>query len=295
MNSLKNILAATDFSSWSIHAVRRGFLLAKQLNASYTVLHALGLDALAPLRKFLATDSEAVSDKLKQEARERLSNLIADPDLNTGVNAEPQLEEGRASITIPAYAKEMNAEIVLLGARGESVFKRMLMGSTAAAMLHRGRSPVLVVKRRPEEVYKRVLVAVDFSAGSEAAVRLAMNVAPEADIVLLHVFAIPLEGKMRYAGVQEETIYHYESEARQQSFAKLHDLAAAAAVPRDNYTALVQHGDASAEIMQQAEHYNCDLVVMGKHGTSLTEELLLGSVTRHVLDEAEMDVLVAHE
>jgi nucleotide-binding universal stress UspA family protein len=38
---------------------------------------------------------------------------------------------------------------------------------------------------------------------------------------------------------------------------------------------------------------DCDLVVLGKHGQSATEELLLGSVTKHVLAEGSADVLVS--
>jgi hypothetical protein len=37
------------------------------------------------------------------------------------------------------------------------------------------------------------------------------------------------------------------------------------------------------------------LIVLGKHGTHLTEELLLGSVTRQVLDAAQGDVLVVSD
>ena len=57
----------------------------------------------------------------------------------------------------------------------------------------------------------------------------------------------------------------------------------------------LQHGEPALFVMEQAEHYGCDLISVGKHGAGFTEELLLGSVTRHVLDEAGMDVLVTHE
>ena len=37
---------------------------------------------------------------------------------------------------------------------------------------------------------------------------------------------------------------------------------------------------------------DADLLVVGKHGSHIAEELLLGSVTKHVLAEAQGDVLV---
>lgn len=42
--------------------------------------------------------------------------------------------------------------------------------------------------------------------------------------------------------------------------------------------------------MEQEE--DCDLIVVGKHGEHLTERLLIGSVTQHVLAESQGDVLV---
>jgi len=43
------------------------------------------------------------------------------------------------------------------------------------------------------------------------------------------------------------------------------------------------------------QEYDADLIVIGKHGTNFTEELLLGSVTKHVLAESQGDVLVVAE
>lgn len=42
----------------------------------------------------------------------------------------------------------------------------------------------------------------------------------------------------------------------------------------------------------QEQELDCDLIVMGKHGQGMLEELLLGSVTKHVLAESTGDVLV---
>ena len=46
-------------------------------------------------------------------------------------------------------------------------------------------------------------------------------------------------------------------------------------------------------LVEQEQVLDCDLVVIGKHGQSAAEDLLLGSVTKHVLAEGQSDVLVA--
>ncbi|HET20308.1 MAG TPA: universal stress protein, partial [Chromatiales bacterium] len=46
-------------------------------------------------------------------------------------------------------------------------------------------------------------------------------------------------------------------------------------------------------ILEQEEEKDADLIIIGKHGKEMGEELLLGSVTKHVLAESRGDVLVA--
>ena len=45
-------------------------------------------------------------------------------------------------------------------------------------------------------------------------------------------------------------------------------------------------------VLEQEEELGTDLIVLGKHGAGMTEELLLGSVTKHVLARSTADVLV---
>ena len=51
-------------------------------------------------------------------------------------------------------------------------------------------------------------------------------------------------------------------------------------------------GDAPLHILGAARERFCDLIVIGKHGRQAAEELLLGSVTKHVLAECQSDILI---
>jgi nucleotide-binding universal stress UspA family protein len=73
---------------------------------------------------------------------------------------------------------------------------------------------------------------------------------------------------------------------------QLHNLAKSAGLSDDDYHIMVVHGDATRQIIHNEQQYKCDLLVLGKHGTRITEELLLGSVTNHILAESRSDVLV---
>jgi nucleotide-binding universal stress UspA family protein len=55
----------------------------------------------------------------------------------------------------------------------------------------------------------------------------------------------------------------------------------------------VLHGDPSSLIIEQEQERDCDLVVVGQRGESMVDDFLLGSVTKHVLQGSQGDVLVS--
>jgi len=292
MTRLQNILAATDLSTSSLHAVDRGFLIAGHSDARYTVVHAMGLDALAPLREMLGEHATVVAGKVAAERREALERVLSDAMRNRGVAADLRLEAGTATQVVPDFARTLNADLILVGAHGRHFMQRFLLGSTASRLLRKSQCPVLVVKEPAWEPYRRVLVSLDFSPGSALALQMARAVAPGAEIILLHVSHIPFEATMHYAGVTEETIHRYRIDARDRALAQLHRMAKEGGLAEGGYTANVMPGDATREILAQEDDYACDLIVTGKHGTHVTEELLIGSVTKRVLAESRSDVLV---
>jgi nucleotide-binding universal stress UspA family protein len=70
------------------------------------------------------------------------------------------------------------------------------------------------------------------------------------------------------------------------------ELAESAGLSAADHSGLVVHGDAARNILEQEDKFRCDLVVLGKHGTHVTEELLPGSVAKRVLADSRSDVLV---
>ncbi len=292
MHPFRHILTATDLSAPARPALERGFQLAAASGARYTVLHALGLEAMALLRGALGDKAPAVSARLAEEARARLDALVRATAHDRAVAATGVVDPGLAGDVVPARAQAEGADLVLVGAHGSGFVQRLLLGSTASRLLRKSRCPVLVVRQAPRGGYRRVLVAMDFSPASLASIRLASQVAPGGELLLLHVFEVPFEGKLHYAGVDDLVLQQFRLEARERAVQQLHALAAQAGLAPTDYTGLVVYGDAVRELMQHAQRHDCDLIVMGKHGTHVTEELLLGSVTRRVLAESQADVLV---
>ncbi len=294
MKPIARILVGTDLSAPARHAVARAFHIAAPLGSELHILCALELDTIEMnLHEMLVGDISKVKAALLDDARERLNQLSGDPATHRGLAAQPRVVVGNPLSVIAAEADALDVNLVILGARGESFLRHVILGSTTARLLRKSvQRPVLVVKQAPHEAYRRALVAVDFSPVSLRAIRMARQLAPDADLVLLHAFELPYEGKLAFAGVEEQVVRHYVTTGSETRRKRLHELGAIAGLAPTEYSVRVTHGDPSQQIIAMEQEVDADLIVVGKHGTHIAEELLLGSVTKHVLAESQCDVLV---
>lgn len=292
MSRLKGILVATDFSGPARQAADRAARLARTSGAPLRLTHVVSAGVAAQLQKLIGLGS-ALEAKLFEATRQELQSLADELSVERQVDVSTALAQGGIAAEISREADAMPADLIVLGARGKGFLRRLMLGSTAEALLRKSTRPMLIVKQRAHEPYRRLLVAVDFSAWSVAQVELARRVAPRAHLVLLSAYEVPFEGKLRYASVPDATIKLYRKQALQAAQDQLHALAARTGLAPADWTPCLPRGDASLAIVEHEVERACDLIVVGKHGQNMVEELLLGSVTSHVLAESAGDVLVS--
>ena len=293
MNQLRRILATTDLSAPARHAAERAALVSAETAARLDLLHVANLAPLERLRQLMGSNGAELETRVLDAARSKLVDLASLIHQRFGVVANPRVVAGALLAELAREADALAAGLLVCGAKGESVIRHFVLGTTALRVLSTTRCPVLVVKQPPHEPYRRLLVPVDFSPSSLRAIRHARSIAPGAEVVLLHAFDVPFEGKLRYASVDDEVIHHYRIVAKQEATQKLQALRDLAGLSALGTRLLVLHGDPTFRIIEQEQECDCDLIVVGKHGESVLEELLLGSVTKHVLAESQGDVLVS--
>lgn len=137
---------------------------------------------------------------------------------------------------------------------------------------------------------EKVLVAVDFSAHSEAAMKLALDLVESfaAELHLVHVFPEPLALAPPYGptlpadyGMQIERAAVDHFQQWQEKFCPA----------GTSVTSYVRRGDASKAIIEAADELDIDLIVMGTRGTTGLEHILLGSVAERTVRAAHCPVL----
>jgi len=293
MNGIQRLLAATDLSAPARHAAERAALVARELGAELALLHVISASPVDRLRRLLAEAPADLEARVHADARRDLERLGEILHSAYGVPAVAEVSGGELIAQINDFAVAGDADLLVLGARGASYMRHLLLGSTAERLVRKSVKPLLVVRQPPHEAYRRVLVAVDFSPSSLPALAAARAVAPAAELVVMHAYEVPFEDRLRSSGLGEEILDQYRLIAQRQALQAMRSLVAAAGLLPDEVVTLVMQGDPASLVIEQEQERDCDLIVVGKHGESTLESILLGSVTRHVLQVSQGDVLVS--
>lgn len=280
------VVAATDFSFSAHRAARRAGLLARAHGAELKLLHVL--DSASAKALLLDTGGPDLARSLRLEAERALDSLAEDVLASGGTVSGRLLREGKVREEVLAAAAD--SDLLVLGPRGVNPLRDFILGSTAERMARMIERPMLVVKQDPQIPYENVLVPVDFSAHSAAALQFAAQLAPSATLHVLHAFDDSLKGTLRGVGASDEGIAAYCGALQREAEAGMDELVVG--LPGRTVTRTVVAGDARALILERAVASRSALIVMGKQGRSWLSEHVLGSVTRLVLERADCDVVV---
>ncbi len=139
------VLAATDFSDPDLPAVTTGAGIARRLGGCLTVLHCIDegtpwIDPLAAGTGGYATWPAEIRVEREREARARVVAAMA----KVGATGEARVGVAPAAAEIVRVAREIAAQIVVVGTVGRSGLKRLLLGSTAEAVVRNAPCAVLV-------------------------------------------------------------------------------------------------------------------------------------------------------
>jgi len=141
--------------------------------------------------------------------------------------------------------------------------------------------------------FKRILCPVDFSEFSRHALDEAIAIAHLYDgcVTALHVFPIAISADP-FGGLPEFQPFTLTDRHRAHILRQLSDFAVSEGAEARRITVALREGtDIHAEILEAADRMNPDLIVMGTHGRSGFQHVMLGSVAEKVLHKARYPVL----
>ncbi len=179
MGLLSKILIPIDFSERCLGAARFAIPLAERFHSQVTLLHV--------------TPAPGVDWDAYTECQERVKKQLRDFLCAAFAHLEVKrvLRTGAAAQEIVAYAREDQSDLIMMPTRGYGAFRRLLLGSVTAKVLHDADRPVWTgahLAKGPSAEWidpTTILCAADADPGSQRALRWASQLAAELDGALL--------------------------------------------------------------------------------------------------------------
>jgi len=291
MKSTRSILVATDLTESSDEVLRAAAALAALTDAKLHILHALDFQPQP-------YTSEALQPRTFQGHIDAANRALDDQIART---LRPGVEIGSREVIIYVAhkailerAKDVDADLIVLGPHRKRSDPGAFIGSTADRVIRTASVPCLIVRRPLSLPLRRVLVPIDLSSPALGALDVAIEWAnalrphpsdaqASPELHVLHV--IPRVFDFEDVPVDRNNVTvdlhrHVES-----ANAKV-----GGAVKAQEE---VRWGDSAAEeILRTIRDENSDLVVMGTHGYGAVRRALIGSVASAVARAADCPVLL---
>ena len=196
MREIKRILVPTDFSENAKAALGTAIGLAKALDASVHVVHVL--HSPVQLSAFGQTAIPQVLWTQVRDAAARKLDKAAKTAADEGLRSRSHLTEGTNAASIVELADKIEADLIVMGTRGLSGFKHVMLGSVAERTVRLAHCPVLTVKANHTGGLnpRTIVVPIDFSGTSSHALEFSRDLARAAGpahIVLVHAYEVPIE------------------------------------------------------------------------------------------------------
>lgn len=290
ITKLEKLLLSTDGSEFSEGAIREAISLAKTCSSK---LFAVSVVETNPEYETLAPN---LVEKEIEKAKGFLDSIKKRAS-KEGVDCETVVRQGEDSYQyVVEEASRNSAEMIIMGRRGRTGLKRLVMGSVTAKVIGHAPCNVLVVPKDAKVDLKRILVATDGSRYSEKAAMEAVSIAKRSGAHLTIVAVVPSESisplDIVHTEMHRDLIAEKEQKVAQCNIDGVKGLAEKEGVAVSN---LILEGRPHEAIVDIAKEKEIDLIVIGSHGKTGLEKLLMGSVTERVIVLSPCAVLVVRK
>ncbi|ULQ52569.1 universal stress protein [Flavihumibacter fluvii] len=273
---MKSFLVATDFSAPSREAALYAANLAKLFGAEITLLHAYLLPTPVSEVPYVMISVE----ELQKDNEKLAADLATSLHQQTGVSVKTLVNIGMPADEIVYQSKELSADLVIIGMRGENKAIDKFIGSTTAAVIRKSHIPVLVIPAGNQyNGLSNLTYATDFSYTMNTrclkTMGLLMKKHPEANLHVVNIqrpgeimSAEQISGKVWLEPTLEELNHQYHT---------------------------IENPSVEAGLESFLAKSPSQMLIMVAHKHSWWERLVSGSHTREMVYKAHIPLLVLQD
>ncbi|MGH9499346.1 MAG: universal stress protein [Terriglobales bacterium] len=295
----RRVVIATDFSAASERALAHALPLIRRYGSAVSIVHAIPAETVT----FEAMPQEF--DRQHAQAEQEMERLTSEAHVKE-MFAHVVVETGSVWEVLSSIIQREDADLLVMGTRGRTGVKKLMLGSVAEEVLRRATCPVLtigpsVAPVAPGKVaFKTILFATDFGPASPKAFACALALAEDCDakLILLHMVP-PMPGVNVGPGIYGPGFYlaqdlaEWQSKIRKDSARRLMELVPPDAKLKHAPEYVVGLDFLPEGILGTATAHDADLIVMGANrtGSALVAAHTPWSLTHDVICKAKCPVL----
>jgi nucleotide-binding universal stress UspA family protein len=266
----ERILLASDGSEYCADAERVALAMTEKCGGTLQLVSVAitnpAAEEVAPeLMQAAEQESRALLDRLHEEAVKR--GIASETILRRGL--DPYVE-------IVTAAEKNGSDVIVMGRRGKRGLMQRMIGDATSKVVGRAKCSVLVVPEGAGMWQTRILLATDGSRFSDAAAVAAARIASLCKV------AVTVISTVRESFSEERAAQADDAATR------VHDHLAERGIEVDK---VVLRGNPEKLILETAAARGADLIVMGTHGRTGWERVMVGSVAASVIAESKVPVL----
>ena len=195
MISVERVLFPVDLSEQSRRAAPFVKAMAKRFQAEVALLHVIDLPVAMYSPPEAAWGVLASGERFREDREAEFETFAVDE--LAGVPVVRDIAEGDAATQIDCYAKTKKVDLIMMPTHGYGTFRRLLIGSVTAKILHDAKCPVWTgvhlsePAARDADQCKRIVCAVDTNPKDASVIQWANEFAKQRGAELILVHAIP--------------------------------------------------------------------------------------------------------
>ena len=272
---MNHILIPTDFSECANQATEVAFEIAKKTGAKILFLHSLEVPMGWVMMSKDMEDHYPDIRKQMGEVKGQLSEMVKIANRN-GIKAIQSLAFSDSYKDVAQTLKDKDQDLIVIGSHGRLGVDRFFLGSVATKIMRVAKTPVLIIKKRPENFqFKTIVFASGLEEDTHGAFGRLLNFVEDLGAKNLHFVEITTPHNFKPSKIVRDQM---------EAFVKEHNFKS---LQLHNYN----HYNIESGIIEFAHNVKADMIALATHGRSGLSKLFVESIPENLVKYTEIPIL----